>query len=269
MVFRFLQESLADLKKILKSRGSSLEILFGRPEIAVPALVEAFQAKGIRVEGVWFSKENASEEIQVEQKLKGALEKIGSSLHLVDSRRTMVLKDDLPFDPASKEMPDVYTHFRTKVEALGANMVRSPLTAPDQFKPAPDKVQVKEGPGVTCLSEETTMEQLLEQLLAPLKPEDSERDPKQSDIPYTGGATAGEKRLKHFTEGANAPIATYKETRNGLLGMDFSSKFSPWLAHGNLSPRQIYEQVERHEKAHGASKNTYWVKWVAVLSVDT
>jgi hypothetical protein len=32
---------------------------------------------------------------------------------------------------------------------------------------------------------------------------------------------------------------SYKDTRNGLTGLDYSSKFSPWLATGALSPRQI------------------------------
>lgn len=32
-------------------------------------------------------------------------------------------------------------------------------------------------------------------------------------------------------------------TRNGMLGPDYSTKFSPWLASGSLSPRFIYEEV--------------------------
>ncbi|KAM7490681.1 hypothetical protein LguiA_033602 [Lonicera macranthoides] len=35
----------------------------------------------------------------------------------------------------------------------------------------------------------------------------------------------------------------YKETRNGMLGPDYSTKFSPWLASGSLSPRFIYEEA--------------------------
>ena len=34
-------------------------------------------------------------------------------------------------------------------------------------------------------------------------------------------------------------IATYFETRNGMLGGDYSSKLSPWLAHGCVSPRHV------------------------------
>lgn len=38
-------------------------------------------------------------------------------------------------------------------------------------------------------------------------------------------------------------LRVYKETRNGMVGADYSSKFSVWLAHGCISPRFIYEEV--------------------------
>lgn len=38
-------------------------------------------------------------------------------------------------------------------------------------------------------------------------------------------------------------LKVYKETRNGMLGADYSTKFSPWLAHGCLSPRTIHDEV--------------------------
>jgi deoxyribodipyrimidine photo-lyase len=37
----------------------------------------------------------------------------------------------------------------------------------------------------------------------------------------------------------------YKETRNGLLGANYSSKFSPWLATGCLSPRHVVQEIKR------------------------
>lgn len=258
--YRFLHESLVDLQENLEKRGSGLRVMFGRPEIVVPSLVKSYQDKGIRVEGVWLGRENTSEEIQVEQNLEKALKDIGSALNLVECRRTLVLPGDLPFDPASKDMPDVYTHFRTKVEGLGDKMVRSPLPIPEHFKPLPEYVEVASAPGSKALTKDDKLQDILPQLLEPLQAEDSERSPDRSDIPYKGGMTAGEERLRHFTEGPKAPLATYKETRNGLLGMDFSSKFSPWLANGTLSPRTIFEKVEEHEQSYGANKNTYWIK---------
>ena len=54
-------------------------------------------------------------------------------------------------------------------------------------------------------------------------------------------------------------VATYKETRNGLVGVDYSTKFSPWLALGCLSPRKIFWEVKNYEKSEVANKSTYWV----------
>ncbi|NVJ46896.1 MAG: hypothetical protein HWE07_07200 [Cytophagia bacterium] len=54
-------------------------------------------------------------------------------------------------------------------------------------------------------------------------------------------------------------MANYKQTRNGLIGGDYSSKFSPWLAHGCLSPRQIYWQIKKFEKYVRKNSSTYWL----------
>ena len=54
-------------------------------------------------------------------------------------------------------------------------------------------------------------------------------------------------------------LKVYKETRNGLLGADYSSKFSPWLAHGCLSPRYIFEEVKKYEAERKKNQSTYWL----------
>ena len=54
-------------------------------------------------------------------------------------------------------------------------------------------------------------------------------------------------------------VAKYKETRNGLIGEDYSTKFSPWLAAGCLSPRRIYWEIKKYEEKRVANNSTYWV----------
>jgi len=45
-----------------------------------------------------------------------------------------------------------------------------------------------------------------------------------------------------------------------MLGEAYSSKLSPWLALGNISPRFIYSEVKRYETTRGiANKSTYWL----------
>ncbi|KAG6509198.1 hypothetical protein ZIOFF_034589 [Zingiber officinale] len=66
-------------------------------------------------------------------------------------------------------------------------------------------------------------------------------------------------RLFIFYAWMNDQLKDYKETRNGMLGPDYSTKFSPWLASGSISPRYIHEEVRRYEKQRLANESTYWV----------
>ena len=52
---------------------------------------------------------------------------------------------------------------------------------------------------------------------------------------------------------------SYFETRNGMLGADYSSKFAPWLAHGCLSPRTIAHECASYEAKRVKNKSTYWM----------
>jgi len=217
--------------------------------------------KGVRVEGVWLGAENTPEEIQLQEKLEKALKDVGSALQLVDSRRTLIDRQDLPFDPKSKAMPGQYTAFRQKVEGLGDKMVRPSLPAPEKFKPLPEPQDISSAPGAMQLPSGKSLKDILPELLKPLAAEDSQRAPEKADVPYRGGLTAGGERLQRYCVGKNAPIATYKETRNGLLGTDFSTKFSAWLANGTLSPKVVFEAVEAWEKEFGANKSSYWIKF--------
>jgi deoxyribodipyrimidine photo-lyase len=61
--------------------------------------------------------------------------------------------------------------------------------------------------------------------------------------------------------------ATYKATRNGLTGTVYSTKLSPWLAVGALSPRTAFAALRSHEAAFGASEGSYWI-WFELLWRD-
>lgn len=46
-------------------------------------------------------------------------------------------------------------------------------------------------------------------------------------FPFPGGETSALARLQsYFWETDN--VAKYKDTRNGMIGSDYSTKFSPW-----------------------------------------
>jgi deoxyribodipyrimidine photo-lyase len=65
------------------------------------------------------------------------------------------------------------------------------------------------------------------------------------------------RRLKYYLWDKDL-LKDYFNTRNGMLGGDYSTKFSPWLAHGCISPRTIYHEIKKYEAKRVANKSTYW-----------
>jgi deoxyribodipyrimidine photo-lyase len=141
---------------------------------------------------------------------------------------------DLPF--GIKDIPDVFTVFRKRVEK--ETLVRGAFHAPNMINsPVIPELELPE--------------------LADLGLEEVEKD-SRAVLDFQGGETEAKSRLKHYFFETRS-LSIYKETRNGLLGADYSSKFSPWLAHGCISPRWIYHQIQAYEHLHGANESTYWL----------
>ncbi|KAJ1304547.1 hypothetical protein OPQ81_005688 [Rhizoctonia solani] len=283
---RFLVQSVFDLKSQLKSLGSDLGIYMGRPENIVPQLVHQLLDQGDTIEGVWLQQESASEEVSVERRLLRALKELQTPLHLDPGARTLVHGFDLPFKILS-QLPDVFTAFRKRVEGLNQKMVRPVLPVPSKghWKPFPllgDHTRDSLATTIFALPSDMTEELLIEQLTAPLVaepvPGDTSHNIAYDEVPGTafpfkGGESPARQRLDYYfgvdSTGENCPAVTYKETRNGLLGADYSTKFSPYLTFGCLSAREIAARCDDLEDrlrvagklTDSERKNVYWIKF--------
>ncbi len=225
-----LIETVRDLRLSLKEIGGDLIVAYGKPEEIIYSL-----AKYHEVDAVYCQEEVCSEEIQVEKRLERNLESIEVDIDYFWGS-TLYHYDDLPMDP--KQLPNVFTMFRKEVEQKSS--IRDLFPIPEQISLVPN-LEVGSIPNLKDLG--------FEQTLSP--------SPK-SVLPFKGGETAALLRLKHyFWEGDRLQV--YKETRNGLLGADYSSKFSPWLALGCISPRQIYHEVKHYEMTRISNQSTYWL----------
>ncbi|MFP4644908.1 MAG: DASH family cryptochrome, partial [Spirochaetales bacterium] len=160
--------------------------------------------------------------------------------------QTLYDMEDLPFTPAA--MPNVYTEFRKAVEKR--SRVREPLPPPAEFPPVP---AIPAGGG-TALFGLTAAVPSVEEIAGAPAPDP---DPRAA-IHVTGGQTAAKERLEYYLWESDA-LQRYRYTRNGLLGADYSSKFSPWLANGALSARRIYAEVKRYERERVRNDSTYWL----------
>ncbi|GAB7220255.1 DASH family cryptochrome [Vibrio comitans] len=76
---------------------------------------------------------------------------------------------------------------------------------------------------------------------------------------FIGGENAGRNHLCEYFS-SQLPHS-YKLVRNQLDGWENSTKFSPWLASGNLSARQIWHSVIQFERENGSNESSYWIKF--------
>jgi deoxyribodipyrimidine photo-lyase len=227
---KFLLEALQDLRQALQALGSNLIIRKGKPEEVLPTLAEMLQ-----VQAIYTSQEVTQEELAVEQALEQKLLPKNIALESFWAS-TLVHIEDLPF-PVGR-LPDIFTDFRKQVEKNA--QVAAPLPAPKAMPALGEDVSPCEIPS-----------------LADLGFDEVEASPK-AVLDFQGGEQAGLARLREYLWKKDL-LQNYKETRNGLLGGDYSSKFSPWLALGCLSPRKIHEEVKRYEQQRVKNQSTYWL----------
>ncbi len=225
---QFLLESLIDLDKNLREIGSGLIIVRGKPEVEIINLVKRFNIKKVFVK-----KEVAHEEIQTLELVEKELWKI-HCLFESFSTSTLYHAEDLPF--ALKDIPDVFTNFRKKIEK--ESPIRNVFEKPNSIKSP--KIEPVNLPSLSQLGLENT------------------NTDSRAAFNFKGGETEGCKRLNSYLFDTKA-ISTYKETRNGMIGENYSSKFSPWLSFGCISPRGIYDKIKNYEAQYAANESTYWL----------
>lgn len=224
----FLKENLLQLDDELRKAGSGLVLLYGTPEKEIVKLAGGYSAQSIYSE-----KEVAPEELRTAKKTEIELAKAGCGFFTFECRN-LFHSGDLPF-PVSK-LPDVFTEFRKKVEKAAT------------IRPLFAKPLLIASPPVAALNLT-----LLEELI----PVTIQTDPRAA-LPLAFGAEAAHRRLQYYFYATGA-LSAYKETRNGMVGERYSTKFSAWLAMGCISAKEIYYEIKAYEDLHGANESTYWL----------
>ena len=227
--WRFLWQSLIALEKSLRPLGQRLHIAFGEPETEITKLISEY-----RIKRVIRSRQPGTDEAGQWQVLNDR-----SPNTVFQQFETVSLFTEGSLPMALEDLPDSFSQFRKKVEKAGqrhseALRIRT-LTA---LPPPPGFPDDNRG---QC----------------PAIPEP------RHNLAFRGGEDAGLARLKEFVF-QNHDIATYKETRNALDVWDASSKFSPWLANGCLSAREVAEAISEYERTETSNDSTYWL-WFELL----
>lgn len=139
----------------------------------------------------------------------------------------MYHKDDLPFKP--EELPHIYGKFREKTADVKVRpLFGQPKEGQLPFPEKPSKTLVKAAKEMPSLEEFDFSKEELKK----------EKD-KRACYDFIGGEDQAVKRLREYIFDTKS-VGNYAMTRNNLIGANYSSKLSPWLACGALSPRYIY-----------------------------
>ena len=220
---KFIMESVLDLEKNLKSKKIHLHVFEGDK---FKILEEIRSSHGI--DTIYCSKEVGWYEEEDEKKL------IDKNFELIMSEDPHLIEEsELPFN--LDNLPLIFTPFRKKVEKNST--IRNEIRELPTIKKAIVNTELK--------------------FLSKIEVNDIINH-SNTAYPFEGGEKNALERLKSYLwESHN--IAKYKETRNGLIGTEYSSKFSAYLSTGSLSPVTIYHEIKKFEREVKKNSSTYWL----------
>jgi len=230
----FYAQALEELRDSLRALGTDLFIVRGLAEDVLPKIAQAAGAQAI-----WFHTEQADFERQEERRLASAAEAVGLQTQGYCGG-TLYHPDDLPFGLI--QLPSLFTEFKNKL-SYGA-LIREPMPAPTAIRGLPWPKLPPDNIKVLNISE--------------LYPDQAPAAHPKAAFAEAGGEKAARERVQYYFEGQKL-VSRYKHTRNGMVGRDYSSKFSPYLAAGCVSPRRVYDDLQRFEFQHEKNESTYWL----------
>lgn len=225
---KFLIETITDLKKNLADLNITLLTYLDAPENKIAEIIAKYS-----VESIYTQKEWTSEEIETN---KAILNNIPKEVSLIEDYDQFLYHPDLVSKDFSN-IPNVFTVFRKKLEK----------TVKIQ-----EEVNIDELSPENLLNNETEIPTLERLGFADFT------IPNKTAFPFLGGENEALERLDNYFF-KTKKVAFYKKTRNGLIGTDYSTKFSAWLANGSISAKTIYWKIKEFEAEFGANQSTYWV----------
>ncbi len=224
--YKFLEQSLKDLQKNLELIDGHLIICYGKAEEEILRLVTEFD-----IDAVYAEQEYASEELNLLDRVQ---EKCSEVLFNFYWGKTLYHIDDIPFE--IDKIPLTSKAYR--IPTSKNSKPRETFKIPSGIKSHP-KAKSTLIPAFSYFG---------------FSPKEYE-----SATPFVkGGEQEALERLNYYTFETEL-LTSYRWTRNKSQGMDYSSKFSPYLALGCISPREIYKIVREYEATVKRNQSTWWM----------
>ena len=222
---KFLLESIQDLKKQLNGINISLIITNQDFETSINSIIEKYNIRSIYMQKEW-TRDELAEEKQIPKHIN-LIKDFDQFLYSPESVKEVY-----------ENIPRGFSNFRKKCEKY--LNIEYPLQIP---KPLDKKNNIDDVYSIPTLND-LGFEEF--------------RVHKNSVFKFLGGETSAKERVyQYFFE--TKRISKYKLTRNGLLGKDYSSKLSSWLANGSISVRYVYMQIKKYEEEIEKNESTYWL----------
>mmetsp|Transcript_201 Transcript_201/g.638 ORF Transcript_201/g.638 Transcript_201/m.638 type:complete len:778 (-) Transcript_201:184-2517(-) len=242
---QFVKESVKNLQRNLRFRGAELVIRTGRPEQVIAKMCKEYLEIGRNVHVV-AQKEVTKEETTVEFLLQRSLKRVSTGdvqakLHLVWGS-TLHHIQDLPYT-AANFFPIAFATFKSRVDRKKKKgIVRDEIPAPGRIKPAPEpEPETGEFPS---LAEDLKVSGMMQ----PAELDQTFPCP-QACYSFEGGEDKGMWRIDDFIWKKDA-LFVYPEEKNSMGWADFSTKMSPYLAVGCISPRTLYWEAMKYQDIH-------------------
>ncbi|EME49770.1 hypothetical protein DOTSEDRAFT_144060, partial [Dothistroma septosporum NZE10] len=247
---KFLAESVFDLQNDLEKFSSGLTIRIGTVKDVVRSILDGYrQRDDAEVHALWMTGEDGWEEQIEENDVRDLMHSEKKEFKLWNDEKYFVDDRDLPLkDP--RDLNDVFTAFRKTVEPL-RSAPRKELPEIKSLPPLPDFIPEQAKP----FEIPQTLKDAIAGLSKPLDKDDEIPGAPSLPVgassahPFIGGSKAGVERVNHLLESGS--MTAYKDTRNGLLGLDFSTKLSAWLALGCITSRQVHWRMIDFENGKG------------------
>jgi len=245
---RFLLQSLVDLNENLQKKGARLHVLKANPTSVFEKLCRTHL-----VNKIYFQAEIAWNERKEEQVITQICKNYGVKVRR-HFNSVLYNTNSLPFE--LKQTPDIFTQFRKQVETHCT--IQEDLPEPTHLNgynfENEEKNEESKSLKIWLYSEENCLS--IEALKAELQ-EMNDSD-ERTAFPFIGGENFGKQRIDNYLFETDS-LSTYKETRNGFVGLNYSSKLSSYLAIGCVSPRYLVKEVKRYENERFKNDSTYWL----------
>lgn len=223
----FVSQSIVNLKSNLVKLGQQIVVI--RSNHLEPDTTEQTLSQIIATQHVTHFFANAHCGYDERRLIRSIQRQSPNLVMCLPHHSTLFDSHELPFE--FSKVPSSFTKFRKLVEHLDVNDGETVISAlPPAVRPASTST-------ISLFS--------------------SPNDESAVISDYLGGEDAGLAHLENYFSHDYA--FNYKQTRNAFDGIENSTKFSPWLALGRVSPKTIYRQLKQFEAKHGSNDSTYWI----------